>query len=281
MLIKMRLAVAAMGALALSACVVDSGSGETGASTVSLTSDPAGGTRYLVSETPTAIMAKGFYLRVHQDGAHWMADFISRSPVGRRDGQDEIFYVSEDRRSWWLTTHKNMGYCSDGAFSYNAEYTVCNSEFGKFSALGQVMTLFGNGPVETGKPMSINHDQVVSAIRSIPEGNLSAIYADLLKQDAADRQGHAMAVQQEQVINERIRQREAAQLATDWSRMSKEPRGSEDTCEISHDNSYNVWCRFSNTNVPLANLPNHGWIVDHPVVDADYQITGYIIRKVK
>ncbi|WP_322014905.1 hypothetical protein [Paraburkholderia sp. J12] len=279
--IKNRLsAILVVATLALSACAVNNSPEETGASTVPLTPDPAASDRYLVSETPTAIMDKGFYLRVHQENDHWIADFVSRSPVGRRSKDDEVFFVSEDRRHWWLTVHRNMGYCGPGAFAYNAEYTVCNSTFGRFSAFGEAMTFFGSGPVETGKPMAINHAQVVGAIWSIPESNLAGVYAALLAQDRADQQGHAAAVVAEQVISERIRQREAAQVHADLMRMSREPRGSEDACEIQRSTG-NVWCRANNTNVPIGSLPNYGWVVVQPILDGNLEVSGYLIRKVK
>lgn len=165
-----------------------------------LTSDPDGAHRFFLTSTRMP-GAKGFYLRVHQEGDHWVADFISRRPIDRHNKQDELFFVSEDRKQWWLTVQHDQGYCGDGSFALDAPYTVCNSSFGSFSTIGAVASLMGSGPVVDGKPMSISRSDVVKAIRSIPESNVAAIYAALVAQDTQDRKNEQLYEQASREAN--------------------------------------------------------------------------------
>lgn len=189
-------------AISLSACGGDAslnadGKGKAAPSAATFSTDTS--YRKLAgSSMKPPIAVRGFYVRVTHEQGGWVLDSISRNRLSRNQLQ-EIFWVSEDKRDWYLAIPSEVAWCDSNASQNVAPYTVCNSQLGSFSKLGamvSVTTSLGASMLKT-KPYSVNKDDAENVVRSIPEGELNDAYLKMYK-DELDQRALAKAKLDEQ-----------------------------------------------------------------------------------
>lgn len=184
------------------------------------------------SSIKAPIAVRGFYVRVTHEHGGWVLDSISRNQLSRNQLQ-EIFWVSEDKRNWYLAIPSEVAWCDSNASQNIAPYTVCNSQLGSFSKLGamvSVTTSLGASMLKT-KPYSVNKSDAENIVHSIPESELNDAYLKMFKDEFDQRALAKVKLDEQRQEEEQLRLLANKRIEDNASSMRKRVRiGTQTNC---------------------------------------------------
>jgi len=220
--------------------------------------DPAAG--YRVIEGPEGSpIRRGLFVTVHFDGSRWQPDSVSHDAAFlQRAPEQEILYVSDDKRFWRLAVPSGMVNCPRAARAIDAPYTLCNSAFGHFSSIGaiaSVMVTLGTSMLEA-KPVVLDEKLLRQAVLSVPEGVLSQVLADDTQRQMQDRRLQLeaqAAIAADQAAARMAEQKaEAERMVAVQTALQQQPQGATLFCQTDKE-----WPRATGDSLDRQRLVCH------------------------